>query len=123
MNNNESFEFTYSAPEQEEIRRIREKYLPKDLREQKLETLRKLDAGVHGKATAASIITGVAGTLILGIGMCCCLEWAGLFLPGIVIGLVGILGIALAYPVYKLTAERERKRVAPEILKLTEELM
>ena len=62
--------------------------------------------------------------LILGIGMCCCLEWNdAMFFPGIVIGAVGIAGVALAYPLYKNITERERERIAPEILRLTDELM
>ena len=123
MDNNESFEYTYSAPEQEEIRRIREKYLPRDEREQKLERLRRLDASVTQKATVASIAMGTVSALVLGVGMCCCLVWTDLFALGIVVGFVGILGIALASPLYKTVAKKERARVAPEILKLSEELM
>lgn len=123
MDQENSFQYTYSAPEQEELRRIREKYMPKDDREQKLERLRRLDAGVARKGTMASIIVGVIGSLILGIGMCCCMVWSDLLVPGIIIGVVGMAGVALAYPVYNHATEKERKRVAPEILKLTEELM
>ncbi len=123
MANNESFEYTYSAPEQDEIRRLREKYSPKDEREQKLQRLRSLDASVGRKAATVSIVLGVIGTLVLGIGMCCCLVWTELFLVGIPVGLAGIAGIALAYPVYKRTEEKERLRIAPEILRLTDELL
>lgn len=123
MENNESFEYTYSAPEHEEIKRIREKYLPKDEREQKLEALRRLDQSVTQKATWASVTLGTASTLVMGVGMCCCLVWTQLFALGIVIGVIGILGIALAYPMYRHIAEKERDRVAPEILRLTQELM
>lgn len=123
MENNESFEYTYSAPEHEEIKRIREKYLPKDEREQKLEVLRRLDQSVTQKATWASVTLGTASTLVMGVGMCCCLVWTQLFALGIVIGVIGILGIALAYPMYRHIAEKERARVAPEILRLTQELM
>lgn len=123
MENNESFEYTYSAPEQEEIKRIREKYLPKEAREQKLETLRRLDESVTKKAALASIILGTVSTLVMGVGMCCCLVWTQLFILGVVIGIFGIVGIALAYPLYKHIAEKERARVAPEILRLTQELM
>lgn len=123
MENNESFEYTYSAPEREEIKRIQEKYLPREAREQKLETLRRLDEGVTRKAAAASVVLGTAGTLVMGVGMCCCLVWTQLFALGIVIGLIGILGIALAYPLYQRMVEKERARVAPEILKLSQELL
>lgn len=123
MEPNESFEYTYSAPEQEEIRRIREKYLPKEPREEKLSQLRRLDAGVNRKATAAAIALGLISTLVLGVGMCCCLVWTELFLLGIPLGLLGIGGIALAYPVYQRVARRERERVTPEILRLSQELL
>lgn len=64
----EKFSYTYSAKEQEEINRIRKKYMAE---ENKMEQLRRLDAGVTEKATAVSIIVGIAGALIMGIGMCC----------------------------------------------------
>lgn len=121
MDNAESFEFTYSAPEQEEVRRIREKYLPKP--ESKLEQLRRLDAGVTKKATTVSLAFGVLGTLIMGGGMSMCMVWGGmLMIPGILVGVLGIVGIILAYPVYCRTVEKERQRIAPEVLRLTEEI-
>lgn len=130
MDNNESFEYTYSAPEQEEIRKIREKYLPREERESKLEQLRRLDAGVTKKGTIWALVVGVLSSLILGIGMCCCMVWADvvwngvrLFWIGIPVGILGMIGMGLAYPLYRRVTEAERKRVAPEILRLTEELM
>ncbi len=130
MENNESFEYTYSAPEQEEIRRIREKYLPKEERESKLEKLRRLDESVTRKGTVWSLVVGILSCLVLGIGMCCCLVWMDvvwngvrLFWIGIPVGLLGMAGMGCAYPLYKRLTESERKRLAPEILRLTDELM
>lgn len=121
MDNRESFEFTYSAPEQEEIRRIREKYIPKQ--ESKMDQLRKLDAGVDRKATCISILTGVLGTLVMGAGMSMCMVWTDLLMiPGIAVGLVGMVGVSLAFPLYQRITAKERERIAPEILRLTEEL-
>lgn len=122
MEDNESFEYTYSAPEQEEIRRIRDKYLPGDPREEKLAQLRRLDADVSRKAARAAIGLGVVSTLVFGTGMCLCLEWRA-FIPGVLVGLVGIVGMALAYPVYRWVERRQRAKVAPEILRLSQELM
>ena len=117
-----AFEYTYSAPEQEEVRRIREKYLPKE--EDKMEQLRRLDRSAAAKGTRASIILGTVSCLLLGVGMCCCMVWQGaLFVPGILIGTAGIAGCALAYPVYARITEKERRRIAPKILRLTEELL
>lgn len=117
---NPSFEYTYSAPRQEEIKRIREKYLPKE--EDKMEQLRRLDNGVTQKATMASLVVGIVSALVLGTGMCCCMVW-NLFVLGIVVGVVGIAGVAAAYPLYIRIAAREREKIAPEIIRLTDELM
>lgn len=119
---NKTFQYTYCAKEQEEIKRIRSKYVPKE--ENKMEQLRRLDAQVTQKATMYAIIVGVIGALILGTGMSCCMVWGGaVFVLGIVIGVVGMAVLALAYPLYDRTIKKERERIAPDILRLTEELM
>ena len=117
----ESFEYTYSAPEQEEIKRIRSKYLPKEETETKIEKLRRLDREAERPGTVIALVLGIVGTLIFGTGMCCCLEW-GLYELGIAVGIVGAGMLGLAYPVYSRVTKRQREKIAPEILKLTEEL-
>lgn len=122
-NREHKFAFSYSAKQQEEIKKIREKYVVSE-EEITMERLRRLDAGVTRKGTMVSLILGILSALILGIGMCCCMVWGGdWFLPGIVIGVVGIIGVALAYPVYNHITRKERERIAPEIIRLTDELM
>lgn len=117
-----SFAYTYSAPQQEEVQKIREKYLPKE--ESKMDQLRRLDESTTKKGLACSLMLGTAGSLVLGIGMCCTMLWSNaLFVPGIFIGLIGIAGVALAYPLNNHLIKKERERLAPEILKLTTELM
>lgn len=117
----ETFTYTYSAKQQEEIDKIRKKYLPPE--EDKMAQLRRLDQSATKKGTIISIIIGVIGTLLMGVGMCCSMVWMGIwFIPGIVIGLIGIGGVAAAYPVYSRITKKERERLAPQILKLTEEL-
>ena len=82
--NKNTFTYTYSAKQQEEIQRIRQKYLPPE--EDKMEQLRRLDRQSTRKGTAVSIAMGVIGTLLLGIGMCCTMVWMeNLFIPGIVV--------------------------------------
>ena len=121
-NRNESFQYTYSAGEQAKIREIRSRYAPKE--ESKLERLQRLDASVTQKATMQAIIPGVIGTLVFGLGMSCCMVWGGVwFIPGIVCGLAGMALIALAYPRYVHVLKKERERITPEILRLTEELL
>lgn len=122
MNENEDrFNFSYSAKQQEEIKKIRDKYVPRE--ESKLEQLRRLDASASKPGTAVSIIIGVIGTLLLGLGMCCTMVWAEtLFVPGIIIGTLGIAGIIAAYPLYMHITRRQREKLAPEIIRLTDEL-
>ena len=117
----DTFQYTYSAKQQEEVQRIRKKYLPRQ--EDKMEQLRQLDRSSTRKGTVVSVIVGVAGCLLMGIGMCCTMVWMGwLFVPGIILGLLGIAVMAAAYPLYNSVTRRERERLAPQILKLTEEL-
>ena len=123
-NNNDKdiFNYTYSAKQQEEIKNIRKKYI--SCEEDKMERLRKLDESVTQKAMTISLIIGVISAIILGIGMCCCMVWGDiLFIPGIIIGLVGIVGVSLAYPAYTFVLKKEREKIAPEILRLIDELM
>lgn len=126
MENYETFKMTYCAEEQEEVARIREKYLPP--KEDKLALLRALDAGVTKKATAWSIAVGVVGTLVMGLGMSLVMSEFGTLLGdvslpvGIAVGTLGIATLATAYPLYQYLIKKERARIAPEILRLTDEL-
>jgi len=130
MDNQESFSFTYSAAQQQEIESIRKKYLPKE--ESKMERLRALHRYAGQKAQAWAIALGVIGALIMGTGMSLAMtdlaEILGVgadmaMLIGIAIGVVGMALLALAYPVYNRVLDRERRRIAPEILRLTDELL
>lgn len=122
MNNKDSFSYTYSAGEQEEIKRIREKYLPKEA--DRMQQIRDLDKSVTTKGTVLSLILGVLGTLVMGLGMSMCLVWGEkLFVMGVIIGALGIAALSIAYPVYSYITKKEKERVAPLILSLTEELM
>ena len=131
-NNQEKFSYTYSASEKSEIEKIRQKYLPKDESESKLETIKRLDASVTRMAMAWSLTLGILGALIMGIGMCIIMTDIGNYLQlagvlrmaiGVSVGIVGIVLAAIAYPVYRAIEKSRRAKVAPEILRLTEELM
>jgi len=130
--NNNGFIYTYSAREQAEIKKIREKYTPKNEEEDKLERLIRLDASVNQKATVLSLILGIVGTLILGFGMSICMSeladilgLSGTFavIIGAGIGAVGAVIAILAYPIYSLVIRREREKIAPEIIRLSDELL
>lgn len=120
----ETFTYTYSAAQQEEIKRIREKYAPPTQEEDKMERLRKLDRDVTKPGLITALVVGIAGTLVMGFGMCCTMVWGErLFVSGIVIGVIGIVGICAAYPVYIYVTKRQREKLAPEIMRLTDELI
>lgn len=129
-NTDTSFKFTYSANEQEEIKRIRQKYMVQA--EDGITRLRKLDAQATGKATVASLVLGIVGALLMGIGMSLIMtELAGILgmtymgsiIVGVAFGMVGMILVALAYPVYKKVLKSERDKIAPEVLRLSEELL
>lgn len=119
MDNNEKFEYTYSAKQQAELETIRKKYLPEE--ETKMDKLRRLDKSVTRQGTIISIIIGIVGTLIMGFGMCLCLEWSQ-FISGIIFGVLGIAILAGAYPVFNKITQKQKEKIAPEILRLTEEI-
>lgn len=119
---NNSFTYAYSAAQQEEIRAIRQKYLPPQ--EDPMAQLRRLDESTTRKGTVVALCVGVMGTLVMGAGMSLCMVWGGLwFVPGILLGLLGMAAAAVAYPLYNRITEREKQRLAPQILKLTEQLL
>jgi len=121
-----TFQYSYSASQQAEIKKIREKYEPekKTPKEDKMEQLRHLDESATKPGMIVSIIVGIVGTLLLGVGMSCTMVWAEKwFVPGIIIGVVGLIGLSMALPVYNYITKKQREKLAPEILKLTDELM
>lgn len=125
-----TFKFTYSAKEQDEIKKIRQKYTVQD--EDGMTRLRKLDAQATSKATTVSLILGIVGALIMGTGMSLIMTdlasnlgmaYMESLVVGIIVGVIGMILVALAYPIYKKVLGREREKIAPEILRLSEELL
>lgn len=128
--NKDTFTYTYSAKEQAEVQSIRKKYLPQE--ESKMERLRRLDRSANKKAQAVSLTVGILGTLVLGLGMSFAMSslsevlgaWRdSAMLIGILTGLAGLLLVAAAYPAYNRVLKKERERIAPEILRLSEDLI
>ena len=117
----ESFTYHYSAERQSEIDAIRKKYLPPAGEDNKLEQLRKLDASLTTGALTASMALGIAGVLIFGVGMCCFLVWR-LWALGALSCVAGVIGMLAAPALYRRLVEKRRQQIAPEILRLTEEL-
>lgn len=118
-----NFSYTYSAAQQEEIKRIRDKYLPAE-QEDQMERLRQLDRSVTRPGMIAALVIGIISALILGTGMCFIMLWPDdLFAPGIAIGIVGLIGVSAAYPVYLRITKNRRDKLAPEIARLSKELL
>ena len=104
--------------------KIRTQYMEKEPSE--LDVLRALDARVKRPALIFAYVYGIIGALVMGIGMSLLMTDVGAVLGmtnTTVIGVViGAVGVALAYPVYTFITKKERQRIAPEILRLSEEL-
>ena len=94
-----------------------------------MEQLRRLHNSATKKAQAWSIALGSVGALIMGIGMSLAMSDFGdalgtyAMMLGIIIGVIGMVLIALAYPIYNRVIRKQRERIAPEILRLTDELL
>ena len=122
---NNQFNFKYTAPSQEErkeIDSIRRQYLPQEKTESKMERLRRLDALVKNTAIIFSLVLGVVGTLVLGLGLTMILQW-NIWFWGIVLMVIGCLPMTIAYPVYKFTLNKGKAKYGDEILRLSEELL
>lgn len=120
MNEN-TFQYAYSAPENQEVLRIRKKYLPQE--ETKLEELKRLDNLVQSAGITESLILGVGGCLIFGLGFCFAMRVIGNAMwLGILLGLVGTVGMIFAYPVNRKCYNKAKAEYTPRILELTAEL-
>ena len=119
-----TFRYKYSGKENREIQEIRKKYLPRS--ESKLEELKRLDSIVQASGAAESLCTGIGGALIFGLGMCLMMQVIGsgliMMILGAVTGILGIVGMFAAYPVYRKVFCETKEKYAPRILELAEEL-
>lgn len=119
------FQYTYSAPTEEErkqIESIRKQYVEQKATEEKTERIRMLDRKVKTTANAVALSVGIFGTLVFGTGMSMVLEWS-IFLGGILVSLVGSVCVALAYPIYQAVLRKNKKKYGEEILRLSEEVL
>lgn len=122
MERKDTFEYTYSAERQREVEAIRRKYEVKT--EDKMEQLRKLDKDAEKPGTIAAIVVGVTGVVVFGAGLSLAMVWADTMLVlGSVVGFVGMVLIASGLPIYRIVTKKQREKIAPQILALSEELM
>ena len=121
MTNENSFHYTYSAPENQEVLNIRKKYLPRE--ETKMEELMRLDRMVQSSGMIESLSAGIGGVLVFGLGMCLSMKVIGnVMWLGVLLGLIGTAGMLIAYPVYRKIFEKTKNEHTPRILELTAEI-
>lgn len=122
-NTKETFSYSYSADAKKELDRITKKYQPVSTELTKMEQLKKLDNSVTKPGTIASLAIGIGSSLIMGTGMSLCMVAGGAwFIPGVVIGVIGMAGVAVAYPIYAAITKSQKAKKAPMILALAEEI-
>lgn len=93
----------------------------------KITALKKLDRKAKLPAEIFTYTMGVISSLILGTGMCLCMQVIGPGTPavmatGIIVGIIGIAGICINYPLYKRILESGKKKYAFEIMELAKEI-
>ena len=120
----DTFIYNYSAKENAEVQAIRKKYLPRE--ESKLEELKRLDYMVQSSGMVESLSAGIGGALFFGLGMCLAMQVIGegliLIILGVLIGIAGMIGMLVAYPVYRKVFEKTKEKYLPRIFELTAEL-
>ena len=104
---------------------IANEYAPKDTSH--VVALRKLDARAKLPAMILTYTLGVISVLIFGVGMCLAMGQigsgtTGSFILGVVIGVLGMVGMGINYPIYKYVLENGKKKYAFEIMELAREI-
>lgn len=100
-------------------------YAPKDT--SKVVALRKLDAKAKLPATVFTYTFGIVAALVTGVGMCLSMDVIGsgttvTFVMGIIIGIIGLLGMSINYPIYKKLLKKGKQKYAFEIMELAKEV-
>ena len=105
--------------------KIASEYAPKETR--KVVALKKLDNRAKLPANIFAYTFGVVMTLLLGVGMCLSMKVIGdgstLFtVLGVVVGVIGIVGVSVNYPIYKKILESSKKKYSADIIALANEI-
>ena len=110
------------------VQKIRTQYIEKQHTE--LDELKALDAMVKKPANVFAYVYGAVGAIVMGAGMSLVMTDIGSMLgmtetmvPGIVIGVVGLVLAVANYPVYKGVLNARRKKYAEQIIALSEQLL
>lgn len=104
---------------------IANEYSPKDA--SKVIALKKLDRKAKSKANIFAYTFGTIMALVLGAGMCLSMKVIGdgsafMMIVGIIIGIIGIIGVSVNYPIFKKMLESGKKQYAFEIMQLAKEI-
>ena len=119
-NQKETFNYSYSSVQREEIEKIRNKYIQNQ--EDDLSELRRLDNHITNTATFASIFVGIVGVLVFGTGLSLVLSFGKMIL-GIIVSFFGLLVMGCALLVNKFITKKLREKYGPRILELSERLL
>lgn len=100
-------------------------YAPKDT--SKVVALRKLDAKAKGPANVTAYTLGIVAALVMGVGMCLSMGVIGggstpMFVLGVILGVLGIAGMAVNYPIYKRLLDQGKEKYAYEIMELANQI-
>lgn len=126
LNNNENtFKYIYTAPTKSEtkiVEDIRKKYIEVEKQDNDVDRLKHLDKKVNNIPTIISLVLGVVGTLIFGLGMSMVLEF-DLIIWGVVVSFFGAIILGFAYPVYKIFYNKLKNKYRDEILELSNKIL
>ena len=104
---------------------IANEYAPK--KTSKVIALKKLDRKAKSMANIFAYTFGVLMTMVLGVGMCLSMGVLGdgntaMFIVGIVVGILGLIGVGVNYPIYRKLLESGKSKYAFEIVQLAKEI-
>jgi len=104
--------------------KIASEYAPKEAG--KIVALKKLDAKAKRGAHVFAYTFGTASALIFGTGMCFCLgelgSGVGAMVLGVALGLVGMVGALVTYPIYQKLIQKGKMKYGNDILRLAREI-
>ena len=124
MSQESIFWYKYSAKDNKEVQEIRRKYLLQS--ENKLEELKRLDRMVQDSGMIEALCAGIGGLMVFGLGMCLAMQVLGsgilVIVLGVLLGIIGVLSMVAAYPIYRKVYNRAKEQHTPRILELSEEL-
>ena len=109
------------------VEKIRSQYTEAEHTE--LDALKALDARVKKPAKVFGFTYGSLGAIVMGAGMSLVLTDIGAVLgmtetliPGIVVGVAGLVAVLTTYPIYKKILNSRKKKFAPQIMELSDRI-